>query len=109
MGAGSWSSQIPLVGSVLAGVSRWLWGGVRRASGVGLRYRLTGGGKRERRPTKKPMLGEHGLVEEVGSDLLSHLWGSIIGAEGLNYSVRNGKRWDPLAIATNKSCRRKAV
>ena len=34
-----------------------------------------------------------------GSDLLSHL-GSTIGAVGLNFSVRNGKRWNPDAIAT---------
>ena len=25
---------------------------------------------------------------------------STIGAGGLNFSVRNGKRWDPAAIAT---------
>ena len=25
---------------------------------------------------------------------------STIGASGLNFSVRNGKRWDPAAIAT---------
>ena len=26
--------------------------------------------------------------------------GSTIGVKGLNFSVRNGKRWVPLAIAT---------
>ncbi len=35
----------------------------------------------------------------TGSDLLSHL-SSTIGAEGLNFSVRKGKRWNPFAIAT---------
>ena len=25
---------------------------------------------------------------------------STIGADGLNFSVRNGKRWDPAAITT---------
>jgi len=25
---------------------------------------------------------------------------STIGADGLNFSVRNGKRWNPVAIAT---------
>ena len=25
-------------------------------------------------------------------------WGSTIGAIGLNFSVRNGKRWDPDAV-----------
>ena len=28
---------------------------------------------------------------------------SIIGAGGLNFSVRNGKRWDPTAIVTKLS------
>ena len=27
-------------------------------------------------------------------------WGSTIGADGLNFSVRNGKRWNPGTIAT---------
>ena len=34
-----------------------------------------------------------------GGDLLSRLAGSTIGAGGLNFSVRNGKRWIPAAIA----------
>ena len=34
-----------------------------------------------------------------GGDLLSHLR-STIGVNGLNFSVRNGKRWNPAAIAT---------
>ena len=34
-----------------------------------------------------------------GGDLLSH-FRSTIGAEGLNFSVRNGKRWNTLAITT---------
>ena len=38
--------------------------------------------------------------EKIGSDLLSRLVGSIIGAGGLNGSVRNGKRWNPVAITT---------
>ena len=32
---------------------------------------------------------------KFGDDLLSHLIGSTIGADGLNFSVRNGKRWTP--------------
>ena len=39
-----------------------------------------------------------GSVED-GGDLLSH-FRSTIGADGLNFSVRNGKRWNPVAIAT---------
>ena len=35
-----------------------------------------------------------------GGYLLSHLVGSTIGAAGLNFSVRDGKRWNPGAIAT---------
>ena len=34
-----------------------------------------------------------------GGDLLSH-FRSIIGATRFNFSVRNGKRWSPRAIAT---------
>ena len=35
-----------------------------------------------------------------GGDLLSRLMDSTIGATGLNFSVRNGKRWNPGAITT---------
>ena len=38
----------------------------------------------------------------IGNDLLSHKR-STIGATGLNFSVRNGKRWNTRAIATIKS------
>ena len=37
--------------------------------------------------------------DKVGDDLLSH-YCSTIGADGLNFSVRNGKRWFPIAIVT---------
>ena len=36
---------------------------------------------------------------KIGDDLLSHKC-STIGANGLNFSVRNGKRWNPIAIVT---------
>ena len=39
------------------------------------------------------------LSPENGGYLLSHKR-STIGAVGLNFSVRNGKRWNPDAIAT---------
>ena len=40
----------------------------------------------------------------VGTDLLSRsINSSTISADGLNDSVRNGKRWDPIAIGTNVS------
>ncbi len=41
-----------------------------------------------------------GLFQENGGYLLSHLAGSTIGAGGLNFSVRDGKRWNPATIAT---------
>ena len=40
-----------------------------------------------------------GTSIKVGDDLLSHNC-STIGAGGLNFSVRNGKRWNPVAIVT---------
>ena len=39
-----------------------------------------------------------GLLK-VGGDLLSR-FRSTIGATGLNFSVRDGKRWNPGAITT---------
>ena len=47
---------------------------------------------------KAPQFPE-GLLIKVGDDLLSHNC-STIGAVGLNFSVRNGKRWNPDAIVT---------
>jgi hypothetical protein len=38
-------------------------------------------------------------LNKIGNDLLSHKC-STIGANGLNFSVRNGKRWFPIAIVT---------
>ena len=38
-------------------------------------------------------------IKKPGSDLLSRL-SSTIGAEGLNFRVRDGNGWDPLAMAT---------
>jgi hypothetical protein len=43
--------------------------------------------------------GKGGIVFKVGDVLLSHDC-STIGAGGLNFSVRNGKRWNPAAIVT---------
>ena len=51
---------------------------------------------------KKPVHCCTGFIDEVGSDLLSH-FRSTIGAEGLNCSVRNGKRCLPLAMTTINS------
>jgi hypothetical protein len=38
-------------------------------------------------------------IKKIGNVLLSHKR-STIGANGLNFSVRNGKRWFPNAIVT---------
>ena len=46
-------------------------------------------------PEKGMRLG----LKKGGGDLLSRLR-STIGAVGLNFSVRNGKRWDTNAVAT---------
>ena len=54
--------------------------------------------------TKKediPVLtGISSLTWKKGGYLLSRFAGSTIGVSGLNFSVRNGKRWDTAAIAT---------
>ena len=43
------------------------------------------------------------MVKKAGSDLLSQVCEpGTIGAAGLNFSVRNGKRCDPCAVTTGK-------
>ena len=50
--------------------------------------------------TRSPFtLLQRGFFSKDGDDLLSHLR-STIGVVGLNFSVRNGKRWDPDAVVT---------
>ena len=51
--------------------------------------------------TKNPGKNQ-GFVKKVGDDLLYH-FRSTIGANGLNFSVRKGKRWIPIAIITSRS------
>ena len=48
---------------------------------------------------ESPSLLSDRLSYKKGGDLLSRLR-STIGAGGLNFSVRNGKRWNTSAIAT---------
>ena len=54
--------------------------------------------------TKKRLPSDFALIGvsylKKGGDLLSRLVDSTIGATGLNFSVRNGKRWNPGAITT---------
>ena len=40
------------------------------------------------------------LLKKVAASYSPALHCSTIGASGLNFSVRNGKRWDPAAITT---------
>ncbi len=49
---------------------------------------------------KAPGRTPGGFVVKDGGYLLSHIVCSTIGAIGLNFSVRNGKRWNPNAITT---------
>ena len=46
----------------------------------------------------RQMPAKDSLIKE-GGDLLSHRR-STIGAGGLNFSVRNGKRWNPATVTT---------
>ena len=48
----------------------------------------------------RPAWAVRGNGMEKGGYLLSRLAGSTIGEGGLNFSVRDGKRWDTAAIAT---------
>ena len=54
-----------------------------------------------KKPVPPPGMGRaRGNGMEKGGYLLSRLAGSTIGEGGLNFSVRDGKRWDTAAIAT---------
>ena len=56
-----------------------------------------------RQTTKRSVSGRVDLetdLNKIGSYLLSHLIGSTIGVDGLNFSVRDGKRWNTVALAT---------
>ena len=55
------------------------------------------GNKKEDIPV---LTGISSLTWKKGGYLLSRFAGSTIGVSGLNFSVRNGKRWDTAAIAT---------
>ena len=56
-------------------------------------------GRRLRPKRRKPHRGYRDEASiKGGGDLLSHNKCSTIGAKGLNFSVRYGKRWIPLAI-----------
>ena len=76
-------------------------GAIHRASagaGAGRAGRRRAGRRRAgRRRARKKRGHPFGCPLKGGDDLLSR-FRSTIGAEGLNFSVRNGKRWIPLAL-----------
>ena len=68
-------------------------------------YHSAGGkgkkGKRERKKgIKKREPGDFSSSSPLGGDYLLSHFRSTIGVVRLNFSVRNGKRWDPHAIIT---------
>ena len=60
-----------------------------------------GGARRTRTKKRRPQpaLG-YSLHQKKAASYSPALHCSTIGADGLNFSVRNGKRWDPDAITT---------
>ena len=46
------------------------------------------------------MLGSSGCFKKEAATYSPTFYRSTIGATGLNFSVRDGKRWDPGAITT---------
>ena len=48
----------------------------------------------------KKLIFEALLLKKTAASYSPALHCSTIGAGGLNFSVRNGKRWDPAAITT---------
>ena len=50
--------------------------------------------------TKKREPGDFSSSSPLGGDYLLSHFRSTIGVVRLNFSVRNGKRWDPHAIIT---------
>ena len=63
-------------------------------------WRITGTAKRKQKRGYPVLTGISSLTWKKGGYLLSRFAGSTIGVSGLNFSVRNGKRWDTAAIAT---------
>ena len=57
-----------------------------------------GKGENERSPGS--LLTQGFTLEKMAASYSPALHCSTIGASGLNFSVRNGKRWDPAAITT---------
>ena len=59
-----------------------------------------GGEIRENEKAPGKLILEAFLLKKTAASYSPALHCSTIGAGGLNFSVRNGKRWDPTAITT---------
>jgi hypothetical protein len=77
------------------GAGRWKWK-VEVEGGDG-RWRRKGFRQKDSAP--RSPCGLRGADIKGGGCLLSRFH-STIGASGLNFSVRDGKRWDPAAVTT---------
>ena len=75
----------------------------RRTTYVNLRSKQQVGDRHKESPRHSKVPGAH---RDLATTYSPTNYGSTIGAAGLNGSVRNGKRWDPRAVATKKSVTR---
>ena len=77
-----------------------VWGGLapmdKGGDGGGPRLTAVGSWRTKKR---SPMIS-HRTSRKTAAAYSPTWWGSTIGDGGLNFSVRNGKRWFPAAIAT---------
>ena len=56
--------------------------------------------KKANKDKKKSPMKDHRTLVKLAATYSPTWYSSTIGANGLNFSVRNGKRWIPVAIAT---------
>ena len=82
-----------------------MYGNVRKTEEDGRAIRAwPAPGSRPQKKTAVPLLGPQSrmyyLYKKKAASYSPALHCSTIGADGLNFSVRNGKRWDPDAITT---------
>ena len=60
----------------------------------------SGATKKEQKKRASKISLRSSLILKKAATYSPALHCSTIGADGLNFSVRNGKRWDPAAITT---------
>ena len=70
------------------------WNRTAKAGGNGLKVEATGTNWMPKR-TNPFTFGERVVYEKVAATYFPAFYCSIIGAKGLNFSVRDGKRWTP--------------